>query len=86
MNIGDAIDKHNELRRWCADTAKRNNGAAMGDDAWLRYALSEHDITLDWDNHGINCWGMTFTSQTMSNEHFSFTIPWDDIPDDLREF
>jgi hypothetical protein len=77
----DAIDAHNELRSKCYELARENDGELMGTDAWLRNAMSEGDMTLDWGSDGVHCRGLAYTSQTWDHEPFAFTIPWERILD-----
>jgi hypothetical protein len=75
MDLEEIIAGYNDLREKCLEIAKRNNGALMGSDAWLRFAITESDITLGFTSIGIECYGSAYTSQTMDNESFSFIIP-----------
>ncbi|UUG69454.1 hypothetical protein SEA_SHAM_143 [Streptomyces phage Sham] len=77
MDYEKIIDGYNELREKCLELAKANDGALMDSDRWLRGAIMESDITLDYSEQGIHCHGSTYTSQTMDNECFSFIIPFD---------
>lgn len=71
----EIIEAYNSLRERCCKLAKADRGELMGKDAWLRHALSERDITLAWTTDGIQCWGSTYTSQTLESEWFDFIIP-----------
>ena len=73
------IDRHNALREQCYNLARANGGALMGNSAWLRNALCEPDMTLEWTPEGIRCSGNTWTSQTVGLEWFEFVIPWSAI-------
>lgn len=84
MFIGELLELHSDLRRYCYDLARRNNGELMGDYAWLCYALGEPDITISASEEGINCTGFTHTVQTMDTEWFDFIIPWERIPDEFK--
>jgi hypothetical protein len=79
MKYEEMIDGYNELREKCLHIAKQNNGRLMDSDAWLRFAIMESDITLDYSEQGIHCHGSAYTTQTMSNEHFDFVIPYSEL-------
>jgi hypothetical protein len=80
MDFETIIEGYNSLREKCLELAKRNNGALMGDDAWLRGAIIEQDITLDFiEGVGIECHGTAFTMQTVDHEAFCFTIPFSEL-------
>lgn len=68
-------DSYRELRERCYNAARANDGALMGNDAWLRFAMSETDLEIYPGSNGIDCWGHCYSMQTMSNEHFSFFLP-----------
>ncbi|WMI33527.1 hypothetical protein SEA_KENREY_155 [Streptomyces phage Kenrey] len=76
MDYEKIIDGYNSLRETCLVIAKLNS-ELMGSDAWLRFAICDDDITLDLAEDGIICYGNAYTTQTMDNEHFSFTIPFE---------
>jgi len=82
MNYEEIIEGYNSLREICLKLAKQNNGRLMGADSWLQYAISEGDITLWFYENGIECSGYTYTSQTMSDESFSFRIPMELIEEE----
>lgn len=71
------IELYDELREKCYKLAKANDGELMGKDAWLRHALLEGELRLQWGEDGVTCYGSTFTSQTQDHEWFEFTIPHD---------
>jgi hypothetical protein len=70
------IEAYDALRERCFELARENGGALMGDDQWLRNALCVGDMLIQANADGVNCWGLTFTSQTQSSESFDFTIPY----------
>lgn len=76
MRYEEIIDGYHELREKCLEIAKMNDAALMDSSAWLRGAIMESDIVLDYSEQGIHCNGWCFTTQTMDNEHFSFIIPY----------
>lgn len=78
LDYEKVIDGYNELRETCLVIAKLNT-ELMGSDAWLKFAITESDITLGFTQDGIVCYGSAYTTQTMSNEHFDFIIPFEYI-------
>jgi len=64
------------LRETCLVIAKLNDDL-MGVDAWLKFAITDSDITLSFTERGIVCYGSAYTMQTMDNEHFSFMVPFE---------
>lgn len=86
ISLEQIINEHNELRERCCKLAKENGGERMGSYAWLRGALTESDITLQYGEGGIRCFGHTYTSQTWDHEWFEFEISVSDLATDkLRE-
>jgi hypothetical protein len=79
MNLQEIIDEFNRVREQCYHLARENNGARMGEYAWLRNALDDTDIRMDWTPQGVNCYGYAYTTQTMDNEWFDFTIPFSEL-------
>jgi hypothetical protein len=79
--VSRVIDIYDDLRSKCYALARKNDGELMGEDAWLRNAMSDTDITLEWRNDGMHCRGLAYTSQTWDHEPFAFTIPWERILD-----
>lgn len=76
MNIQQTIEDYQDLREACYRAARADNGALMGKDSWLRDAMCEDEIELNYGGGDhINCSGNTFTTQTQSNEWFDFSIP-----------
>lgn len=75
MDYETIIESYNELRERCLIIAKLND-ELMGSDAWLKFAIDDSDIKMYYSEQGIVCFGSCFTTQTMSNEHFNFTIPY----------
>lgn len=75
------IESYENLRDKCYNLARQNDGALMGNDAWLRHALNDTDMRLTASADGIECSGYTFTSQTSYSEPFDFTIPYDLLED-----
>lgn len=69
------IDIYNDLRETCIVMAKLDD-ELMGEYAWLKFAICDSDITLELAPDGVVCYGSAYTTQTMSNEHFSFTVPF----------
>lgn len=58
------------------ELARENAGAVMGDYAWLRYAISQNDLTVQEVNDKfVYVYGHAFTCQTMSQESFEFQVP-----------
>jgi hypothetical protein len=82
MNYEEIIEGYNSLRETCFKLAKQNNGRLMGADSWLQYVLDERDMTLWFYEDGVECTGMTYTSQTMSDESFCFRIPMELIKEE----
>jgi hypothetical protein len=78
MNLEEIIDGYNILRDRCLAIAKKSP-ALLGEYAWLRYAISDGDITLGFTEDGINCYGNTYTTQTMDHEWFDFLIPFSEL-------
>jgi hypothetical protein len=76
MDYEKIIDGYNNLRETCLLIAKSND-ELMGEYAWLRFAICDPDITLELAPDGVVCYGSAYTRQTMDNEHFSFTIPFE---------
>jgi len=74
MDYENIIDSYNALREECLQIAKFNL-ELMGSYAWLQFAICDSDITLGFSPEGIACFGSAYTTQTMSNEFFEFTIP-----------
>lgn len=74
MNYEEMIDGYNELREQCLMIAK-NNPEVFDEGAWLRNAIVDSDITLDYSSQGIHCRGNAYTTQTMSSEYFQFIVP-----------
>lgn len=68
------IDQYDSLRTKCYDLARLDDGARMGDDFWMLYALVESDIQLEARRDGIGC-----TSSSASEEAYDFTISYADI-------
>ena len=83
MNAFNMLEWHSELQDFCYDLARRNNGELMGDDAWLRNAITASDFNMYVAGESICCWGSCRSSQTMDTEFFDFNIPFDQIPDYL---
>jgi hypothetical protein len=80
MSLEEIIEGYNSLREKCLELAKRDSGALMGQDAWLRWAIQEQDITLDFiEGVGIECHGLAYTTQTMDHEVFCFVIPFSEL-------
>jgi len=75
----EVIDEYTSLREKCYHLARENRGARMEEYAWLRNALDDTDIRIDCTPQGINCYGYTYTTQTMDTEWFDFTIPYADL-------
>jgi len=78
MDYEKLIDGYNSLRETCLVIAKLND-ELMGSDRWLKFAIMDSDINLEFAGDGIVCYGSAYTTQTMDNEHFSFTIPFEYI-------
>jgi hypothetical protein len=79
MNLEEMIDGYNDLREKCLRVGRKNNAELLADSAWLRYAIDEIDITLEYQNDGVYCYGCTYTTQTMSLESFGFLIPFSEL-------
>ena len=79
MNYEEIIDGYNDLRDKCYALARKDGGKLMGSDKWLRSALCESDMTLSFTSGGIDCYGSTYTTQTMSHESFFFMIPFSEL-------
>lgn len=75
MNWDKIIEQYEAARTALYEAARANNNALMGDDAWLGAAMQPEEITFYTTEDGFNCWGMTYTTQTMSHEQFNFDIP-----------
>lgn len=75
VNYEEIIEGYNELVEKCYLIIKNDDGTIMGSDYWLRFAICESDITLDFRGEGIYCYGTCYTTQTMSEESFAFMIP-----------
>ncbi|QIN94141.1 hypothetical protein PP459_gp092 [Streptomyces phage Wakanda] len=79
MNYEEIIEGYNSLREKCLELAKKNP-ALFGEDAWLRGAIQEEDITLDFiEGVGVECHGLAYTTQTMDHEVFCFVIPFSEL-------
>jgi hypothetical protein len=74
----DFIEKYNDLRETCTSIAKLYP-RVLDEYSWLQYAIQETDITLELEHDGIVCYGYAYTTQTMCNEPFRFTIPFETI-------
>lgn len=79
MPIAAVIDDYNRLREACYELARAHCGELMADDAWLRYALQESDLNLEFQGDAIECWGSAYTTQTMSREPFRFRLPLEQV-------
>ncbi|QMP84229.1 hypothetical protein HUN41_00100 [Streptomyces phage Coruscant] len=79
MNYEEIIDGYNELLEKCYNLIKKDDGRLMGSDYWLRAAIMETDITLEFRNEGIYCYGNCYTTQTMDFESFGFLISLKEI-------
>ena len=75
------IEAYADLRSKCYRAAVASRGALMGADAWLCFALGETDLELEAHTDGIYCYGTTYTTQTMSNENFEFTLSYANLTD-----
>ncbi|QNN98346.1 hypothetical protein SEA_LILMARTIN_96 [Streptomyces phage LilMartin] len=75
MNYEAMIDGHNALREKCLKLAKKNPKEYLGEYAWLQGAIQESDISLEFLESGISCYGYAYTTQTCCSEWFQFTIP-----------
>lgn len=78
-SMGDIIDTHNRIREACYRLARSNPEGVLKDDAWLRNALQENDITLSDAGNQIQCYGSCYTSQTWDHEHFDFYVDKSDV-------
>jgi len=74
MNLEQIIETYNDLRSQACLIAKAEP-ELMGKEAWLKHALWETDITLDFTASGVRCYGNTFSMQTQDREDFDFIIP-----------
>lgn len=74
--MASVVEDYTRLREQCYQAAQRDNGALMGDSAWLVNAMEPNEIQMSVTEDGIRCSGMTWTSQTQGNEWFEFTIPF----------
>lgn len=79
MEYERLIEGYEILQRKCYKAAMKDNGRLMGEDAWLRHALQEFEIRMMFTPGGINCYGSTYTTQTVSEESFSFVIPMSEL-------
>ncbi len=79
MNLEEVIDTYNRVRERCTVLARKDNGKLMDEYAWLRNALIDTDIVLEYTKDGIRCFGTTYTCQTMDNEFFDFLIPFSEL-------
>lgn len=75
-DLDNLIEAYQELREKCYRAARANDGELMGDDAWLRFAMSESDLELAAGPEGISVWGSCHSAQTNGHEHFNFFLPW----------
>ena len=74
LNYEEVINGYNDLRERCLKLAKDSKDI-LGEYSWLRGAITESDITLYFYDDRIECNGVTYTSQTMDHEFFTFLIP-----------
>lgn len=75
MPIAAVIDDFNRLREACYELAREDRGELMEGDAWLRSALQESDLNLEFQGDAIECWGSAYTTQTWDHEPFRFRLP-----------
>jgi hypothetical protein len=76
MSYQEMIDGYNDLREVCLMIAK-NNPELFHDGARFKMAIVDSDVTLDYSSDGIHGHGSAYTTQTMSQEYFSFIIPFE---------
>ena len=79
MDYEAIIDGHNALREKCLKLAKDNPNEILGEYAWLQWAIQESDISLEFLETGISCYGSAYTTQTCCSEWFEFTIPFSEL-------
>lgn len=79
LSTDAAIEAYEALRERCYRAAQANDGALMGDAAWLRFAMSDHEMRLSAGPAGISIHGTTYTTQTMDHEWFDFFIPFEEL-------
>jgi hypothetical protein len=79
VNFEEIIEGYEKLRERCYEAGKYGNKNLLGDYYWLRFAIIESDISLEFRENGIRCYGNCYTTQTMSNEFFEFTVPFSEL-------
>jgi hypothetical protein len=79
LDIKEVVDQYNALRERCYKLMRDNPEEVLGDQYWLRYAISEGDINMECNGTYIACYGHTYSMQTMSTEYFNFDIPLSEV-------
>lgn len=82
MNYQSIIEEYDKLRNKCYKLIKSGDERLLEEFFWLKYAIQEEEINLDFHENFIICNGYTFTTQTMSNEWFNIHIHTDMLKDD----
>lgn len=75
MNYEKIIGEYNALIEKCMKLIKNDDGTILSQDYWLRTAIQREDLELAFHNGEIECYGRTYTTQTMGFEPFTFYIP-----------
>lgn len=79
MDYEKIIEEYEALRGRCYKLARENDGKRMGEYAWLRFAMQEEEINMQRVLGGIECYGSTYTTQTMDFESFDFFVPLSEL-------
>jgi hypothetical protein len=74
IDLEQVISIYNQAREACFKIMPENP-AVLGDDEWLKFAIKENDIQLEFTNGHVSCYGTCYTTQTQSYENFEFIIP-----------
>lgn len=79
MKYEEIIEGYEKLRERCYEIGKYGSKNILGDSYWLRSAIMESDMSLEFRENGIRCYGSCYTTQTMSHESFEFTVPFEEL-------
>lgn len=75
IDFDGIIDAYIGIREQCYKLMRENPHEILGDQEWLRSAISENDINIYTAGDKIHCSGYCRSMQTMDTEWFYFEIP-----------
>lgn len=72
-------EQSDTLREKVLVAARANDGALMGEHAWLRYGVTEQDVTLVVRPNGVEAHGQLRAMRSTAVRDFRFFVPFKEL-------